>query len=80
MAILKHQNYDDIKSHRNIISYDLMDAVDKELTTEHAREPGMEYAKSIFPDTRRLSVPTRTGIIALGTSVRILCKQQCAQI
>lgn len=50
----KNQNYDDIKSHHYIISYDPMDAVDRGLTARHAQELGMEYAKKYFPGHQAL--------------------------
>ncbi len=68
----KNQNYDDIKSHHYIISYDPKDAEDRGLTAEHAQALGLEYAKNISLDTRCLSAPTRTGTTAAGTSTRIL--------
>ncbi|KAI4447217.1 hypothetical protein C823_001736 [Eubacterium plexicaudatum ASF492] len=50
----KNQNYDDIKSHHYIISYDPMDAAHSGLTAERAQELGMEYAKKYFPGHQAL--------------------------
>lgn len=45
----KNQNYDEIKSHHYIISYDPKDAADSGFTGERAQELGLEYAKKYFP-------------------------------
>jgi len=49
----KNQNYDEIKSHHYIISYDPKDA-DKGLTGERAQELGLEYAAKYFPGHQAL--------------------------
>lgn len=50
----KNQDYDDIKSHHYIISYDPMDAVDRGLTAGHTQELGIGYAKKYFPGHQAL--------------------------
>lgn len=50
----KNQNYDEIKSHHYIISYDPKDAADSGLTGERAQELGLEYAKKYFPGHQAL--------------------------
>lgn len=50
----KNQNYDEIKSHHYIISYDPKDAADSGLTVERAQELGLEYAAKYFPGHQAL--------------------------
>ena len=50
----KNQNYDEIKSHHYIISYDPKDAADSGLTGERAQELGLEYAAKFFPGHQAL--------------------------
>lgn len=49
----KNQDYDEIKSHHYIISYDPKDA-DIGLTCEHAQELGLEYTVNYFPGHQAL--------------------------
>ena len=48
----KNRNYDEIKSHHYIISYDPKDAADSGLTGERAQEFGLEYDAKYFPGHR----------------------------
>lgn len=50
----KNQDYDEIKSHHYIISYDPKDAADGRLTGERAQELGLEYASKYFPGHQAL--------------------------
>lgn len=50
----KNQNYDDIKSHHYILSFDPKDKDDHGLTGEQAQVLGMEYAKKNFPGHQAL--------------------------
>lgn len=50
----KNQNYDDIKSHHYILSFDPKDKDDHGLTGEQAQALGMEYAKKNFPGHQAL--------------------------
>ncbi len=50
----KNQDYDEIKSHHYIISYDPKDAADSMLTGERAQELGLEYAAKYFPGHQAL--------------------------
>lgn len=50
----KNRNYDEIKSHHYIISYDPKDAADSGLTGERAQELGLEYAAKYFPGHQAL--------------------------
>lgn len=50
----KNQNYDDIKSHHYILSFDPKDKYDHGLTGERAQALGMEYAKKNFPGHQAL--------------------------
>ena len=45
----KNQNYDEIKSHHYILSFDPKDTTDSGLTGEKAQSIGMDYAKKNFP-------------------------------
>lgn len=56
----KNQNYDEIKSHHYIISYDPKDA-NKELTGERAQELGLEYTKKYFPKHQALACTHTDG-------------------
>ena len=49
----KNQNYDDIKSHHYIISFDPKDTEDG-LTGERAQQLGLEYARKNFPGHQAL--------------------------
>lgn len=62
----KNQSYNEIKSHHYIISFDPKDRDEHGLTGELAQQLGVEYAKRTFPDTRHLSVPTLTVIMAVA--------------
>ncbi len=44
----KNQNYNDIKSHHYIISFDPKDAIEGRLTMKDAQQIGMDYAKRNF--------------------------------
>lgn len=57
----KKQNYDDIKSHHFIISYDPKDMADNGLSGERAQELGLEYAAKYFPGHQTL-VYTHTDV------------------
>ena len=50
----KNQNYNDIKSHHYIISFDPKDVTDNGLTGEKAQRFGLEYAKKNFPGHQAL--------------------------
>ena len=50
----KNQNFDDIKSHHYILSFDPKDTEDHGLTGEKAQQLGLEYAKKIFPGHQAL--------------------------
>lgn len=50
----KNQDYDEIKSHHYIISYDPKDAADSGLTGERAQELGLEYTAKYFPGHQAL--------------------------
>lgn len=48
----KNENYNEIKSHHYIISFDPKDVEENALTGEQAQKLGLEYAKRISPDIR----------------------------
>lgn len=50
----KNQNFDDIKSHHYILSFDPKDTEDHGLTGEKAQQLGLEYAKKNFPGHQAL--------------------------
>lgn len=50
----KNQDYNEIKSHHYIISFDPQDAIDRGLTGERAQQLGVEYAKKNFPGHQAL--------------------------
>ncbi|WP_277406690.1 relaxase/mobilization nuclease domain-containing protein [Lacrimispora xylanisolvens] len=50
----KNQNYDEIKSHHYIISFDPKDRDEKGLTGERAQQLGLEYAEKNFPGHQAL--------------------------
>lgn len=50
----KNQNYNDIKTHHYIISFDPKDCEDNGLTGERAQKLGLEYAKQNFPGHQAL--------------------------
>ena len=50
----QNENYDDIKSHHYIISFDPKDKTDSGLTVEKAQSIGMDYAKKNFPGHQAL--------------------------
>lgn len=50
----KNQDYNEIKSHHYIISFDPKDAIDRGLTGERAQQLGIEYAKKNFPGHQAL--------------------------
>lgn len=50
----KNKNYDEIKSHHYIISFDPKDKTDNGLTGERAQQLGLEYAKKNFPGHQAL--------------------------
>ena len=50
----KNQNFDDIKSHHYILSFDPKDAEDHGLTGEKAQQLGLEYAQKNFPGHQAL--------------------------
>lgn len=50
----KNRDYNEIKSHHYIISFDPQDAIDRGLTGERAQQLGMEYAKKNFPGHQAL--------------------------
>ena len=67
----KNQNYDEIKTHHYLISFDPADKDECGLTGERAQAIGMEYVKQIFLAIRHWSVPTWTGITAAAISMYI---------
>lgn len=50
----KNQDYDEIKSHHYILSFDPKDAKENELTGEQAQQLGLEYTKKNFPGHQAL--------------------------
>lgn len=50
----QNENYNDIKSHHYIISFDPKDKTDSGLTVEKAQSIGMDYAKKNFPGHQTL--------------------------
>lgn len=50
----KNQNYNEIKSHQYIISFDPKDREESGLTGERAQQLGLEYAKKNFPGHQTL--------------------------
>lgn len=50
----KNQDYNDIKTHHYIISFDPKDCAENGLTGERAQELGLEYAKQNFPGHQAL--------------------------
>lgn len=50
----KNQNYNEIKSHHYILSFDPKDTVENSLTGERAQQLGLEYAKKNFPGHQTL--------------------------
>lgn len=50
----KNQHYDEIKSHHYIISFDPKDRDENDLTSERARQLGLEYAAKNFPGHQAL--------------------------
>lgn len=50
----KNKNYDEIKSHHYIISFDPKDKTENGLTGERAQQLGVEYAKNNFPGHQAL--------------------------
>lgn len=50
----KNQNFDEIKSHHYILSFDPKDAEDHGLTGEKAQQLGLEYAQKNFPGHQAL--------------------------
>ncbi len=64
----KNQRREDVKSHHYIISFDPRDGPDNGLTVDRAQAVGgTSSVQSIFPATRPLSAPTRTGITTAAT-------------
>lgn len=68
----KNQNFDEIKSHHYILSFDPKDAEEHGLTGEKAQQLGLEYAQKIFRDIRLLYVPIQTEIMKVETFMYIL--------
>lgn len=68
----KNQNFDEIKSHHYILSFDPKDTEDHGLTGEKAQQLGLEYAQKIFRDIRLLYVPIQTEIMKVETFMYIL--------
>ena len=50
----KNQNFDEIKSHHYILSFDPKDAEEHGLTGEKAQQLGLEYAQKNFPGHQAL--------------------------
>lgn len=50
----KNQEYNEIKSHHYVISFDPQDAIDRGLTGKRAQQLGIEYAKKNFPGHQAL--------------------------
>lgn len=50
----KNQNYDEIKSHHYILSFDPKDTTERGLTGEKAQQIGLEFAKKNFPGHQTL--------------------------
>ena len=53
-AFHKNQNYNDIKSHHYILSFDPLDADESGLTGARAQSIGLEFAKRFFPGHQAL--------------------------
>ena len=70
--IVKTKNFDEIKSHHYILSFDPKDTEDHGLTGEKAQRLGLEYAQKFFRDIRLLSVPIQTEIMKAETFMYIL--------
>lgn len=68
----KNQNFDEIKSHHYILSFDPKDTEDHGLTGEKAQQFGLEYAQKIFRDIKLLYVPIQTEIMKVETFMYIL--------
>lgn len=62
MKYSKNNQREDIKSHHYIISFDPRDSTDNGLTVDRAQDLGLPTVRSISPDIRRLSAPTRAGL------------------
>ncbi|MBC5746033.1 rlx protein [Lachnospiraceae bacterium MD308] len=50
----KNRNYDEIKSHHYILSFDPKDTAERGLTGKRAQQLGLEFAKKIFPGHQTL--------------------------
>lgn len=57
----KNKNYDEIKSHHYIISFDPKDSTENGLTGEKAQALGLEYARKNFPGHQALVVTHTDG-------------------
>ena len=64
----KNQNFDDIKSHHYILSFDPKDAEDHGLTGEKAQQLGLEYAQKNFPGHQALVCTHTDGNNESGNS------------
>ena len=74
----KNSKREDIKSHHYIISFDPRDAADNGLTVDRTQAlRGLPTAKSISPDTKSLSAPTRTDTTIAAISMCILSSTVC---
>ena len=62
----KNQNYDDIKSHHYILSFDPKDKEEGLLDSKHAHELGMEFARKCFPGHQALVCTHSDGHHASG--------------
>jgi len=63
----KNQRREDVKSHHYIISFDPRDGTGQRPDRRPGAGVGNNSVKSIFPATRPLSAPTRTGITTAAT-------------
>ena len=70
---IKNQNYNEIKSHHYILSFDPNDKDEHGLTGERAQQLGLEYTKKrIFPDIRLSSAHIQTDTMEVAIFMYIL--------
>ena len=78
-AYHKNQNYNEIKSHHYILSFDPNDKDEHGLTGERAQQLGLEYAKKNFPG-HQLSLHTYRRTQWKWQYSCTYCNQQPAEI
>ena len=77
---IKNQNYNEIKSHHYILSFDPNDKDEHGLTGERAQQLGLEYAKKNFPGHQALVCTHTDGHNGSGNIPCTYCNQQPAEI